>query len=184
MSNADAAFLLTQVAGGDKAAFSALYREFERPVFRFICSKLNDPHEASDILHEVFMEIWRSAGKFEGRSTVRTWLFGIAYRKTMDRFRKSARVTVTDEVPEEIDESADAFRDVAAAQEAGHVRFCLDELKPDHRMAVEMAFFEDLSYREIAEATEVPEGTVKTRIFHAKKLLMRCLSGRIGDRVR
>ena len=51
-------------------------------------------------------------------------------------------------------------------------------------MAVEMAFFEDLSYREIAEATEVPEGTVKTRIFHAKKLLMRCLSGRIGDRVR
>ncbi len=180
--SSDAAFLITQVASGDKAAFSALYREFERPVYRFIASKLNDPFEANDILHEVFMEVWRSAGKFEGRSTVKTWLFGIAYRKTMDRFRKSARVSLVDEVPEEVDDTVDTFGDVAAAQEAGHVRFCLDELKAEHRLAVEMAFFEDLSYREIAVATDVPEGTVKTRVFHAKKLLMRCLSGRIGER--
>ena len=182
MATADHKFLLSQVAKGDKAAFSALYREYERPVFRFITSKLNDPFEANDILHEVFMEIWRSAGKFEGRSTVRTWLFGIAYRKTMDRFRKSARLTVTDDMPEEIDEDADAFRDVASAQEAGHVRFCLDELKAEHRLAVEMTFFQDMSYREIAEATETAEGTIKTRVFHAKKLLARCLSGRLGER--
>ncbi len=182
MSSADPAFLIAQISAGDKAAFSAFYREFERPAFRFIMSKLNDPFEANDILHEVFMEVWRSAGKFEGRSTVKTWLFGIAYRKTMDRFRKSSRVTLTDEVPEEIDESVDTFRDVAAAQEAGHVRFCLDELKVEHRLAVEMAFFEDMSYREIAAATDVPEGTIKTRVFHAKKLLLHCLSGRMGDR--
>jgi RNA polymerase sigma-70 factor (ECF subfamily) len=183
MTEADPAFLLSQIANGDKTAFTAFYRAFERPVYRFITSKLNDPHEAHDILHEVFMEIWRSAGKFEGRSTVRTWLFGIAYRKTMDRFRKGKRVTMTDEMPEEIDESVDTFRDIAAAEEAGHVRHCLDELKSEHRLAVEMAFFHEMSYREIAEATYTAEGTVKTRVFHAKKLLMRCLSGRLGVRV-
>ena len=83
---ADHSFLLEQIATGDKSAFTAFYRDLEKPVFRFIRSKLNDQHEASDILHEVFMEVWRSAGKFEGRSSVKTWLFGIAYRKTMDAF--------------------------------------------------------------------------------------------------
>jgi RNA polymerase sigma-70 factor (ECF subfamily) len=53
-------------------------------------------------------------------------------------------------------------------------------LKSDHRSAIELAFFEDLSYREISEIADVPEGTVKTRVFHAKQLLMRCLAGRIG----
>jgi RNA polymerase sigma-70 factor (ECF subfamily) len=89
---------------------------------------------------------------------------------------------VTDEMPEEIDESVDTFRDIAAAEEAGHVRFCLDELKAEHRLAVEMTFFHEMGYREIAEATGTAEGTVKTRVFHAKKLLARCLSGRMGVR--
>jgi len=172
--------LLDRIGGGDKAAFAEFYRAMERPVFRFVASKLNESFEAADISHEVFMEIWRSAAKFEGRSAVRTWVFGIAYRKTMDHFRKHGRVTVSDDIPEQIDESPDATSCLVATEEAAHVRHCLGTLKPDHRMAVEMAFYEDLGYAEIARAVEVPEGTVKTHIFHAKKLLMRCLEGRMG----
>lgn len=175
--------MLAGCAAGDQAALAGLYKLYERRVFRFICSKLNDSFEAGDILHEVFLEVWRSAAKFEGRSAVRTWLFGIAYRKTMDRFRKSARMTVTDEPPEQEDESASALDLVAAGQEAGHLRECIDALSPEHRLAVELAFFEDMPYREIAETAGVPEGTVKTRVFHAKNLLKRCLSGRLGVRV-
>ena len=181
MDNTTLAGLLSHMASGDKAAFAAFYREMEKPVFRFIASKLNDPFEANDISHEVFMDVWRSAGKFEGRSAVKTWVFGIAYRKTMDHFRKHGRVSVTDEVPEQIDDSPDAEACLAASEESEHVRHCLGELKPEHRMAVELAFFEAMTYGDIAKTTDVPEGTVKTRIYHAKKLLMRCLSGRLGE---
>ncbi|MEO8530248.1 MAG: sigma-70 family RNA polymerase sigma factor [Deltaproteobacteria bacterium] len=180
MAEVPQADLLARIATGDKAAFTALYRMLERPVFRFISSKLNDPHQSADILHDVFMDIWRLAGKFEGRSSVKTWVLGIAYRKTMDHFRKHSRVSVTDDLPELADETPDAATCLVASQEASHVRDCLATLSVDQRMAIELAFYEDMTYGQIAEAAQVPEGTIKTRVFHAKKLLMHCLSGRLG----
>lgn len=171
---------LTRIGQGDKSAFSALYREMEKPLFRFVSLKLNDPFQSGDILHDVFLEIWRNAGRFEGRSSAKTWMFGIAYRKVMDVFRRSARVELTEDMPEQEDDGPDAEACLLAVEESAHVRHCLGELKPQHRLAVELAFFEDLSYREIADVTQVPEGTVKTRVFHAKQLLLRCLSGRLG----
>ncbi|MEO0342368.1 MAG: RNA polymerase sigma factor [Pseudomonadota bacterium] len=179
-SNADLKVLMQSIGSGDQAALAGLYRALERPVYKFILSKLNDPAEAHDILHEVFMDVWKAAPSFEGRSTVKTWIFGIAYRKTMDHFRKHSRVSVTDDMPEQIDESPDAASCLAASQESAHVKHCMGELKAEHRSAVELAFFEDMSYGQISEVAGVPEGTIKTRIYHAKKLLMRCLQGRIA----
>ena len=97
----------------------------------------------------------------------------------MDHFRKHGRVSVTDEVPEQIDDSPDAAACLAASEESAHVKHCLGELKPEHRSSIELAFYEDLSYVQIAQATGVAEGTIKTRVFHAKKLLLRCLEGRL-----
>lgn len=171
--------LLTKVGQGDKQALAALYRALEKPVYRFLQSRLNDPFEAADVLHDVFIEVWRSASKFEGRSKVQTWIMGIAYRKAIDVHRKRARVSVTDDIPETPDDSPDAEACLTAGQEAEHVRHCIETLKEDHRSAITLAFFQDMAYGEIAKVTGVPEGTIKTRIFHAKKLLMRCLSGRV-----
>ncbi|MBY5989444.1 MULTISPECIES: RNA polymerase sigma factor [Roseovarius] len=182
MQNSELAELLRRMAASDRDAFAAFYKALEKPVFRFIVSKMNDPHEAADIHHDVFMDIWRSAGRFEGRSTVKTWVFGIAYRKTMDHFRKHKRVDLTDEIDERVDDSPDAATCLASAQEAEHLRHCLDQLKPQHRAAVELAFYQDMTYGEIASVAEVPEGTIKTRVFHAKKLLLHCLSGRMEVR--
>lgn len=179
MTDADIKALLKRVAKKDKAAFAALYREMEKPLFRFVQVKLNDPFQSSDILHEVFLEVWKNAGRFEGRSTAKSWMFGIAYRKVMDVFRKTSKVDLRDEMPEQEDDAPAGEACLLASEEADHVRHCLNELKPQQRGAVEMAFFEDMSYREIAEAMEVPEGTVKTRVFHAKQLLMRCLQSRL-----
>ncbi len=177
--NAELHANLVAMAGGDRTAFAAFYRSLEKPVYRFILSKMNDPHESPTYSTSVFMDVWRSAGKFEGRSTVKTWVFGIAYRKTMDYFRRTSRTDVTDEIAEMVDDRPDGEACLLAAQNAAHVRFCLDELKPGHKAAVEMAFFEDMTYGEIAGAAGVPEGTIKTRIFHAKKLLLHCLEGRL-----
>ncbi|MEL6204907.1 MAG: RNA polymerase sigma factor [Pseudomonadota bacterium] len=159
---------------------SGLYRELERPLYRFIQSRLNDPHEAADLLHDVFMEVWRSAGRFEGKSKVTTWVFGIAWRRVVDRQRRFAKVDLPGDLPEEADESSDTEGAVLAGQEAAHVRHCLGELSEEHRAAVQLAFFEDMGYRDIAGVMRVPEGTIKTRIFHAKKLLLHCLSGRVS----
>lgn len=179
MQNVELAELLNRIAEGDKRAFATFYQAMELPIYRFIASKMNDPHEAADIQHDVFMEIWRAAGRFEGRSTVKTWVFGIAYRKTMDHFRKHKKMDLTDEIDDRVDDSPDAASCLAAAEEAAHLKACLSELKPQMRSAVELAFFEDLSYPDIAEIVGVPEGTIKTRVYHAKKLLLRCLSTRI-----
>jgi len=167
--------MMSAIASGDKAALAALYRALEKPVFRFIRSRLNDPFEAGDILHDVFIEVWRSAGRFEGRSKVQTWIFGIAYRKVIDAHRRRGRMDVTDEIPDTADDSPDAEACLAGAEEAAHVRHCLGTLKDDHRTVISLAFFDDMTYGEISSVVGVPEGTVKTRVFHAKKLLMRCL---------
>lgn len=178
-SDADLKALLARIGQKDKQAFSTLYREMEKPLFRFVMSKLNDPFQSGDILHEVFLEIWKNAARFEGRSAAKTWMFGIAYRKVMDVFRKSARLDVTDDLPDRADDAPAGEACLLAAQEADHVRHCLSELKPQQRGAIELAFFEDMSYRDISQAMDVPEGTVKTRVFHAKQLLMRCLQARM-----
>jgi RNA polymerase sigma-70 factor (ECF subfamily) len=176
------AFLLQRIAGGDKQALAALYRAHEKPLYRFILSRLNDPHEAADILHDTFMDVWRVAASFEGRSQVRTWIFGIAYRKVIDAHRKRGRVDLTDEVPEtgEMEDSAEVS--LGAAQEAEHLRYCMGRLSDDHRSAISLAFYEDMTCAQIAEVAGVPEGTIKSRLFHARKLLQHCLSGRIGRR--
>jgi RNA polymerase sigma-70 factor (ECF subfamily) len=171
--------LMARIAQGDRAALSALYEALEKPVFRFIQSKLNDPFEAADILHDVFIDVWRSAGRFEGRSKVQTWIFGIAYRKVIDIYRKRGKQELRAEFPEQEDETIDTEMCVAASQEAEHVRICLDTLKPEHRDSINLAFYQDMTYREIAEVVGSPEGTIKTRVFHAKNLLLKCLSGRV-----
>ena len=179
----DDAALLTRIADGDREALGALYRAYEKRLFRFIRSRLNDPFASADILHDVFLEVWRSAGRFEGRSKVQTWIFGIAHRKVIDRYRAGARVSLIDEIPDTADDAPDPEACLAAGQEADQVRHCIEGLSADHATAIRLTFYEDMSYPQIAEVTGTAEGTIKTRVFHAKKLLMRCLEGLARRRV-
>jgi len=169
--------LMPRIAKGDRDAFSELYRETQTSVFRFVNSRLNDPFGAADILHDTYLDVWKAAGKFEGRSKVTTWIIGIAHRKVIDAFRKSSKTTLTDETPDMADDAPSPEACLTATEEAGHVQHCLKTLSDEHRAAINLAFYEDMTYVEIAEVTGIPEGTIKTRVFHAKKLLMRCLSG-------
>jgi RNA polymerase sigma-70 factor (ECF subfamily) len=172
--------LIDRIAGGERAALAALYRALERPVYRFILSRLNDPHEAADILQDVFIDIWRAAARFEGRAKVQTWVFGIAHRKTIDAMRRRGRVDLTDTIPEEADDGSDMATCLVAAEEAEHVRHCLGTLSDDHRSVVALTFYEDMSAPQISEVVGAPEGTVRSRLHHAKKLLMHCLEARLG----
>jgi RNA polymerase sigma-70 factor (ECF subfamily) len=169
--------LLRRIGEGDRTAMKALYERHSRPLYHFIRTRVGDAFEASDVMQETFLELWRSAGRFDGRSSARTWIYAIARNKTVDRIRKSARVTLRDQPDETVPDDSPSAQDLLeAASDVSRVRACLEKLGEVQRSAIRLAFFEDLSYPEVAEVEGVPVGTIKTRIHHAKKLLLHCLS--------
>jgi RNA polymerase sigma-70 factor (ECF subfamily) len=169
--------LLRRVGAGDRAALKALYDRHSDALQRFLRYRLRDPFEAGDVVHEVFLEIWRGAARFEGRASPRTWIFGIARRKAVDRMRRGAReVTMPEPGAGIADEWPDPESVVAVASDAARLRACIGTLSDFHRSAIHLAYYEELSYGEIAAIEGVPVGTVKTRVMHAKRLLLHCLT--------
>lgn len=183
MIQTDDKALIARIAAGDEAAFAELYRAYEKRIYWFINKKLNDPFEAADILHIVFMDVWQKAEQFEGRSKVSTWLFGIAFNKTVDRMRRKIPTPMDEQdsgAHEIADEAPPATELIQASEENEHLRHCLDRLNDEQRAVIDLAFFEDMAYGEISEVVGIPEGTVKTRAFHARKALKSCLNRRLG----
>jgi RNA polymerase sigma-70 factor (ECF subfamily) len=178
----DDAELVARVGAGDRTAMKLLYERHSAALYHFIRARLRDPFESGDVMQEVFLEIWRAAGRFEGRAAVKTWIFGIARNKAVDRMRGGARLVLAEPDPDLPDEETpDPEAVAAAASDAARVRDCIQGLSDAHRSAIHLAFYQDLPYGDIAEIEGVPVGTIKTRILHAKRLLMHCLSKfRIG----
>ena len=169
--------LLARIAERDEHALEELYRRFEPRILAFAQQRLNDLAAASDTLNEVMLEIWKSASRFEGRSSVATWILSITRFRIIDRLRqRGGRVFEDIEESSLPDTSESAEAALANAADAQTVRACIQELPPAQRDAIHLAFFEDLSYAEIARVMDCPEGTVKTRVYHAKRALRACLA--------
>lgn len=168
--------LLARIASGDRTAMQRLYEKYSDAIYRFLRARMSDRFEAADVMQETFLEVWRGAARFEGRSSVTTWMYGIARNKSVDRMRRSGRLVVSEPDTTIADEAPDPEALAEAASDAEKLRGCMDGLSVPHRAAIELAFFQDLAYRDIAEIEGVPVGTVKTRILNAKELLKRCLS--------
>jgi RNA polymerase sigma-70 factor (ECF subfamily) len=172
----DAHALLRQTADGQTGALEALYAAFHAPVYAFALKRVRNAADAAEILNEVFLEVWRSAGRFEGRSRPLTWLLGIAHHKIVDHLRRQHADREEVLPPDMADpDPPDLSAALMGAQDADLVRRCLERLSGSHRLVVHLAFYQDLSYSEIAEIADCPVGTVKTRMFHAKQSLKRCL---------
>ncbi len=168
-------FLIEQVATGDRTAMKALYERYSGSLQRFVRAWLADPHEAADVMQETLLEVWTGAGRYSGRSSVKSWMFGIARNKAIDRSRRAARTVSREADPDISDEAPTPPEGLAAFQDAERVRACIETLSAPHRAAIHLAFYEDLTYAEIAGLESCPVGTVKTRIMHAKSLLLHCL---------
>ncbi|MTI63498.1 sigma-70 family RNA polymerase sigma factor [Methylophaga sp.] len=173
--------ILHQIAAGSQQALAEFYRRYESRLYRFICSKMPDQFEAADLVNEVFLEVWQKAAEFQQRSKVSTWLFSIAYFKTVDRLRKTRPEALSEEALDNLeDDSPASLTCLIQAEQADQVRHCVSTLKPDHRAVMELTFFEEMSYRDIATVVNCPENTVKTRMFHAKQAMKKCLQRLAG----
>ena len=171
--------LLRAVADGDTDALADLYRRLESSIYAFAMSRLGDREQAAEVVHEAMLEVWRRAGTFRGRSRVLTWILGIARHKILDAQRRSRRWRPEPPPDEEVaDTTAPApFDRVHRDQRRDAVRGALAGLSRNHREVIHLAFYQDLSYPEISRLLDIPEGTVKTRVFHAKKAMRRRLAG-------
>jgi RNA polymerase sigma-70 factor (ECF subfamily) len=178
--------LLEGIVARDESALERFYRKHSTTVYRFALRTLRNPVEASELLNEVMLEVWDKAGNYAGRASVRTWLLSITHHKAVDLVRRNARHDHEDE--ERIDVEAPQFHagsllDMEVSRESGgHVRTCVDALPHGHRQVVYLTFFEGCSYPEIAETLGVPQGTVKTRMLHARQKLLDCIQRLTGAR--
>ena len=173
--------LVRRVAAGDIRAFEALYRIYHPRLTRFLINILRRPHLVEEALDDTMMVVWRRPGSFTGASKVSTWIFAIAYRTALKALSR------LDEPQEDLDEDHRPSLDQDPEQALGgrQVRklllIAMDKLSSDHRVVVDLAYYHEAGYREIAEIMNCPVGTVKTRMFHARQRLKDLLDGQIED---
>lgn len=178
MSDQHDKLLITRVARQDKGAMRELYEAYAPGLTRFVAIKLKNPADASDVVHEAMLAVWKTADRYSGAAKVKSWVYSIARNKAVDRNRKNIRLVQKDPDYDVSDDAPDPEAVTVAFQNAKQVRQCVEKLGEAHRSAIHFAFYEDLTYEEISKLENRPVGTIKTRIMHAKKLLMRCLTGK------
>ncbi|MEZ0577645.1 ECF RNA polymerase sigma factor SigK [Nocardioides sp. MH1] len=164
----DPATLLQQSARGDRAAFAALYDGTASRVHGLVLRVVRDPAQAEEVTQEAFLEIWRTASRFDpARGGALSWMMTIAHRKAVDRVRSaeasSRRDTTYQQQNQTIDH--DATADAAQASlEARRVRAAVAQLTDVQREAIQLAYFGGYTHTEVAALLDLPVGTAKTRI--------------------
>lgn len=172
--------LLDAIANNDSYAFQAFYERHSKRVLAFLVRRLSHYALAEDIMNEVFLSVWRSAARFEGRAKPLTWLMTIARNQAISALRKQREITgIIDDVTYNLpDENASPSDEVERAGEAAILQRCIGKLSPAHRVIVELVYFKEHSVTEAAKILDVPANTVKTRMFYARKKLGHLLADR------
>ncbi len=166
--------LLHRVVNHDRLAFEQLFFAYHPRVFRFVVRMVKHHWLADEIVNDVMLAVWKSAGTFAGHSRVSTWIFGIAYRVALKRLRRRRLRALF------------VHNDIAIEQASHDGGYGIDEqrewlrrgfdcLSPQQRAVVELSYYSGYGYAEIAEILDCPENTVKTRMFHARRKLARVL---------
>jgi RNA polymerase sigma-70 factor (ECF subfamily) len=170
--DADDRSLIRAMARDDRSAIARLVARHQLRVFRFIARRIRNDAMAEEITNEVFLEAWRSASKFEGRSSVGTWLLAIAQNKAVSATRRTREESWDEDKAGELADGADNPEvSLQKADKGTIIRRCLDGLSSDHREIIDLVYYQELSIAEISVVLGVPEATVKTRMFYARRKL-------------
>lgn len=153
-----------------------LYGRHHVKVFRFGLRLVRDEQLAEDLISEVFLDVWRQAGKFEGRSAVSTWLLAITRFKALSALRRRKDAELDDETAGAIEDPSDDPEVTAQKKDTSNVlRSCLNKLSAEHREIVDLVYYHEKSVEEVAGIIGIPENTAKTRLFYARKKLAELL---------
>ena len=183
--------LVEGLRSAQEQAYEALIVRYQQPVYNLVYRLLNDPADASDVVQEVFLKVFRNIGSFRAQSSLKTWVYRIAvneahnHRRWFCRHRKQ-------EIGLERDDEERSYQDtlsdpgrtpyqIAADDEAHHIlEDAMQKLNPTFRAAVVLRDLEDMSYEEIADILQINLGTVKSRIMRGREALRHALSARLA----
>jgi len=168
--------LIGRIAKGDRLAMQVLFARHHVRVYRFVLRLVGNATTAEDLISEVFLDVWRQADRFEGRSAVSTWLLAIARFKALSALRKKPDEELDEETAEAIEDTSDDPEVALEKKDKSAVlRRCLEKLSPEHREIIDLVYYHEKSVEEVAEIVGIPENTVKTRMFYARKKLAELL---------
>ena len=183
--------LVQKLRDGVDTAYETLIERYQQPVYNLVYRLLDDPSEAADVVQEVFFKVFRNIGSFRGNSSLKTWIYRIAYNEAWNHRRWFTRHKRQEVGLEREDDSSFGFSDVLpdpgrsafdiVSDHETHalIEDAMGDINPAFRAAVVLRDIEDLSYEEIAEVLGVSLGTVKSRILRGREALRKGLSSRI-----
>ena len=169
--------LVAAIAKRDETAFEVLYHKYEKRVYYYLKSILEERQVVEEVLVDVMVAVWNGAEKFRGGSQVSTWIFGIAHHKAVDAIRRLSSYQRKAVPLEDISDTADIADGPEEKTEqknrAALTNHSLKALSNEHREILHLVFYEELSYLEVSTLLGIPINTVKTRVFYAKNHLKR-----------
>lgn len=164
--------LIQRIAKGDQSAIQPLFARYNVALFRFLMGMLHNEAIAEEVVNETFLDIWRGAGKFEGKSSPSSWMFAIARNKAISLIRKRSDLALDEEKAANISDDADTPEQTALkTDKAALIKKCMEALSPKHREIINLVYYQEKSIREVSYIVGIPENTVKTRMFNARKQL-------------
>lgn len=175
--------LLESIADGNRTAMHILYCRHNVRVYRFILRIVRDATAAEDLVSQVFLDVWRTAGQFQGRSQVSTWLLSIARFKALTAMRQRRFEDIDQEDVRQIPDDCDTPETSLDRSDTNAIlRACVQKLSPAHREIITLVYYHEKSVEEVGQIIGIPQSTVKTRMFYARKQLADLLKGAGVDR--
>jgi len=183
--------LVQRVQAGDTAAFRALFDKYHRRAFAVAMGVVKNQDDALDAVQEAFVKVHKNIHKFQGSSSFYTWLYRIVMNVSIDHVRRTSRRKSLDFDERALHEESEVAGDGALVPSVtdanpgkaalrrelgGAIEAALQELPEHHRAVIVLREIEGMSYEEMAEALEVPKGTVMSRLFHARKKMQAALT--------
>jgi RNA polymerase sigma-70 factor (ECF subfamily) len=159
------ATLMLRIATADMAAMHILFLRHQLAVYRFVLQRIQDRRLAEDVTCEVFLQVWRHAGRFDGRSAALTWILSIARRKTFKARPQSRLRFAGGEGAGELDATP------RARERHNALRTCMTKLPAEHREVIDLVYYQEQSMESVAAILGVPRTAAKTRVFCARKRL-------------
>jgi RNA polymerase sigma-70 factor (ECF subfamily) len=175
-SDASDEALVRAIAAGDRSALKILYLRHQARVCRFLL-RFVDGESAEEIANEVFIEVWRKADRFEGKSKAATWLLGIARHKAMSQVRRRPELQLDEAVAAKLADPGDSPATAADKQDCRIVvQQCIARLTPQHREVIDLIYYQEKKIDEAARFLHVPVNTIKTRMFYARSRMAKLLA--------
>lgn len=152
---------------GDRKALDTLVRQLEKPVYNAAYRMLGNPDEAADVTQATFVKVFENIQRFDPSRRLFSWTYRVALNESIDQLKRRKRTQTLTETPQSV--SGMPQDNVQSSQLHDKVQATLMELNEDQRAVIALRYFSECSYRDIAEVLRLPEKTVKSRLYEARR---------------